>query len=282
MLQIGNYNQLAIARITVSGAVFNSDAGDILLPLRLLPKGVEAGSLLDVFVYVDSDGRLTATTRKPRAVVGEFALLKVKEATTVGSFLDWGLEKDLLLPFGEQNDPVRRGDQVLVRVFLHSSGRIAASAKLDKFITPVDGTLSEGAEVDLLVYACTDLGAKVLINNSFGGLIFNTEFVVKPACGERLRGFVKKIRDDGKVDVTLRKGGALEAAGDREIILAALAAHNGFLPLTDKSSPESIAGLLRLSKKSFKKAVGGLYKEGVVTIAPDGLRLRSVQTKDIE
>jgi uncharacterized protein len=278
MLHIGNYNKLAIDYITASGAVFKSEEGDVLLPLRLLPDGTEAGTVLDVFVYVDSDGRLTATTRKPRAVVGEFALLKVKEATTVGSFLDWGLEKDLLLPFGEQNEPVRRGDQVLVRVFLHSSGRIAASAKLDKFITPVDDTLSEGAEVDLLVYACTDLGAKVLINNSFGGLIFNTEFVVKPTCGERLRGFVKKIRDDGKVDVTLRKGGALEAADDREIILAALTAHNGFLPLTDKSSPESIAQLLRLSKKSFKKAVGGLYKEGRVTITPDGLRLRSEQT----
>jgi uncharacterized protein len=282
MLQIGNYNQLAIDRITASGAVFKTDEGDVLLPLRLLPKGAEAGSMLEVFVYVDSDGRLTATTRKPRAVVGEFALLKVKEATTVGSFLDWGLEKDLLLPFGEQNEPVRRGDQVLVRIFLHSSGRIAASAKLDKFINPVDDTLSEGAEVELLVYACTDLGAKVLINNSFGGLIFNTEFVVKPTCGERLRGFVKKIRDDGKVDVTLRKGGALEAANDREIILAALAAHNGFLPLTDKSSPGEIAELLRLSKKSFKKTVGGLYKEGAVTIAPDGIRLRSVQTKDTE
>ncbi len=278
MLQIGNYNKLSVDRITASGAVFKSDEGDVLLPLRLLPQGAEAGTILDVFVYVDSDGRLTATTRKPRAVVGEFALLKVKEATTVGSFLEWGLEKDLLLPFGEQNEPVRRGDQVLVRVFLHSSGRIAASAKLDKFITPVDDTLSEGAEVELLVYANTDLGAKVLINNSFGGLIFNTEFVVKPPCGERLRGYVKKIRDDGKVDVTLRKGGAEEAASDRDTILAALAAHNGFLPLTDKSSPDSIAGLLRLSKKSFKKAVGGLYKEGVVTITPDGLRLRSVQT----
>lgn len=280
MLNIGNYNRLAIASITASGAVFKSDRGDLLLPLRLVPEGVEAGAILDVFVYVDSDGRLTATTKRPRAVVGEFALLKVKETTTVGSFLDWGLEKDLLLPFGEQMEPVRRGDQVLVRVYLHSSGRIAASAKLDKYITPVDDSLSEGAEVELLVYACTDLGAKVLINNRFGGLIFNTEFVVKPSCGERLRGYVRKIREDGKVDITLRKGGALEAANDRDIILAALAAHNGFLPLTDKSSPDSIAGLLRLSKKSFKKAVGGLYKEGALSIEPAGIRLRSEQAED--
>jgi len=280
MLQVGNYNQLAIARITATGAVFTSDKGDVLLPLRLVPTGAEVGTTLDVFVYVDSDGRLTATTKRPRAVVGEFALLKVKEATTVGSFLDWGLEKDLLLPFGEQLEPVRRGDQVLVWIYLHDSGRIAASAKLEKFIRPVDDTLTEGAEVELLVYACTDLGAKVIINNRFGGLIFHTELVVKPSCGEHLRGYVKKIRDDGKVDVTLRKGGATEAAKDRDILLDALAAHNGFLPLTDKSSPEAIATQLRLSKKSFKKAIGGLYKEGAVSILPDGIRLRSVQTKD--
>jgi len=280
MLQVGNYNQLAIARITATGAIFTSDKGDVLLPLRLVPKGAEAGTTLDVFVYVDSDGRLTATTKRPRAVVGEFALLKVKEATTVGSFLDWGLEKDLLLPFGEQLEPVRRGDQVLVWIYLHDSGRIAASAKLEKFIRPVDDTVTEGAEVELLVYACTDLGAKVIINNRFGGLVFHTELVVKPSCGERLRGYVKKIREDGKVDVTLRKGGATEAAKDRDILLDALTANNGFLPLTDKSSPEAIATQLRLSKKSFKKAIGGLYKEGAVSILPDGIRLRSVQTKD--
>lgn len=277
MLHRGNYNRLAINRITASGAVFKTDEGEVLLPLRLVPAGAAVGTLLDVFVYVDSDNRLTATTKRPRAVVGEFALLKVKEATTVGSFLDWGLEKDLLLPFGEQMEPVRRGDQVLVWIYLHDSGRIAASAKLEKYIRPVDDSLSEGTEVELLVYAITDLGAKVIINNRFGGLIFHTELVIKPSCGERLRGYVKKIREDGKVDVTLRKGGAMEAAKDREVILGALAAHKGFLPLTDKSSPEAISKLLRLSKKSFKRAVGGLYKEGVVSILPDGIRLRSVQ-----
>jgi predicted RNA-binding protein (virulence factor B family) len=279
MLQVGNYNKLEITRITASGAVFNTESGEVLLPLRLLPSGAEAGTLLDVFVYVDSEERLTATTKRPRAVVGEFALLKVIESTTVGSFLDWGLEKDLLLPFGEQLEPVRRGDQVLVRIYLHSSGRIAASAKLDKFIVPVDETITEGDEVTLLVYAATDLGTKVIINDRFGGLIFHTELVVKPKPGELLRGYVKKIREDGKVDVTLRQGGAQEAEKDRRIILDALAANNGFLTLTDKSTPEEIAALLRLSKKSFKKALGGLYKEGAVTMLPGGIRLRAVQTK---
>lgn len=278
MLNIGNFNHLAITRISSTGAVFTTDRGDVLLPLRLVPTGAEVGTVLEVFVYVDSEERLTATTKKPRAVVGDFAILKVLETTTVGSFLDWGLEKDLLLPFGEQTEPVRRGDQVLVRIYLHSTGRIVATTKLDKFIVPVDDSLTAGDEVDLLVYAHTDLGAKVIINNCFGGLLFHSELAIKPKCGERLRGYVKKIRDDGKVDVTLRIGGAQEAFNDREIVLAALSAHSGFLPLTDKSSPEAIAQLLRLSKKSFKKALGGLYKEGLITMQPDGIKLRAVQT----
>ena len=279
MLNIGNYNALEIARITALGAVFKTEVGDVLLPLRLVPKGAEAGNFLEVFVYVDSEERLTATTKRPRAVVGDFALLKVIESTTVGSFLDWGLEKDLLLPFGEQLEPVRRGNQVLVRIYLHTSGRIAASARLDKFIVPVDDTLAEGDEVSLLIYAHTDLGAKVIINDRFGGLIFHTELVVKPSCGERVRGYVKKIREDGKVDVTLRQGGAQEAEKDRKIILEALAANNSFLPLTDKSSPESIATLLRMSKKSFKKALGGLYKDGAVSLLPEGVKMRAVQKR---
>jgi len=275
MLLIGKYNRLKITRITASGAFLASSEGEILLPGRLVPKGAAPGALLKTFIYVDSEGRLTATTRRPRAVVGDIALLTVKDNVSVGTFLDWGVEKDLLLPFGEQLSPLRRGEQVLVMVYLHTSGRIAASAKLEKYLRPADGTLSEGDEVDLLVYAFTDLGAKVVINNSFNGLLFNNELVVTPSCGERLRGYVKRIREDGKIDVTLRRGGAHEAAADREIVLAALKAHNGLLPVTDKSSPEAIADLLRLSKKSFKKAVGGLYKDGVIDMRADGIRLKA-------
>lgn len=274
MLLIGNYNRLKIARINASGAFLSSSAGEILLPGRLVPKGAEPGAMLNVFIYVDSEDRLTATTKRPRAVVGDIAILKVKDNVTVGTFLDWGLEKDLLLPFGEQTAPLRRGEQVLVRVYLHTSGRIAASAKLDKFLKPADFTLSEGDEVDLQVYAFSDLGAKVVINKTFAGLLFRNELIVTPACGERMRGYVKKIREDGKIDVTLRKGGAQEAAEDREIILEALKAHHGLLPVTDKSTPEAIAELLRLSKKSFKKAIGGLYKEGLIDMTADGIKLK--------
>jgi predicted RNA-binding protein (virulence factor B family) len=274
MLEIGNYNTLKIARITASGALLSSEAGEILLPGRLVPKGAEPGNELKVFIYVDSEDRLTATTRKPRAVVGDFALLKVKDNVTVGTFLDWGLEKDLLLPFGEQTDQLRRGQDVLVYIYLHSSDRVAASARLDKFLKPADHSLFEGDQVELLVYGISDLGAKVIINTTFGGLLFKNELFVTPAIGERMQGYVKKIREDGKIDVTLRMGGTRETALDREAILDALKAHNGFLPLSDKSPPEAIAGLLKMSKKSFKKAIGGLYKDGLVDISPEGVRRR--------
>jgi predicted RNA-binding protein (virulence factor B family) len=274
MLRIGNYNRLNISRITSTGAFLASEAGEILLPGRLVPKGVAPGSELNVFIYVDSEERLTATTRKPRAVVGDFALLKVKDNVTVGTFLDWGLEKDLLLPFGEQTAPLRRGEDVLVRVYLHSSDRVAASARLDRFLLPADGTLAEGDMVELLIYAISDLGAKVIINNTYGGLLFKNELFSTPTIGQRQQGYVKKIREDGKIDVTLRAGGTREAASDREAILEALKAHKGFLPLSDKSPPEAIAALLRMSKRSFKKGIGGLYKEGLLDISSEGVRLR--------
>ena len=277
MLLIGRYNRLKIDRITASGAFLATSEGDVLLPGKFIPEGAEPGSGIDVFIYRDSEDRLVATTQTPRAVVGEFALLRVKDNTKTGAFLDWGLDKDLLLPFGEQPAPVKKGEDALVRLYLDNSGRIAASAKLEKFLRPADGSLSEGDEVELLLYAFSDLGAKVIIDNTYGGLLFRNELYAKPARGERLRGYVKKIRDDGKIDVTLRKGGVQEATADRETILAALKARDGFLPLTDKSSPEAIAELLRLSKKSFKKGVGGLYKEGLIDITAEGIRLRTVK-----
>jgi len=274
MLKIGNRNRLTILRINAAGAWLESSEGEILLPGRLVPSTAVAGDELEVFVYVDSEGRLAATTRRPRAEVGEFALLPVRDIVPFGAFLDWGLEKDLLLPLGEQASPAVKGERVMARLFLHESGRVVASTKLEKFLRPVDDSLVEGAEVELFVYAYTDLGAKVVINDRFAGLLFRNELVVRPGPGERFRGFVKKLRPDGKVDVTLRQGGAAEAAADREAVLRALQARDGRLPLHDRSSPEEIAALVRLSKKSFKRAVGGLYKEGLIDLGEDGITLR--------
>ena len=276
MQLIGQYHYLKIARITPSGAFLASDEGDILLPGKFIPEGAEIGTELEVFVYLDSEDRPVATVQKPFAVVGDFALLKVKDTNAkVGSFLDWGLDKDLLLPFSEQLAPVKKGEQVLVRVYQDSSGRIAATARLDRFLKPADGSLSEGDTVDLFIYAYTDLGAKVVVNNRYVGMLFSNELYGRPKAGEQLRGYVKKIRDGGKIDITLRRGGAQEARSDRDQVLAALTtAPDGFLPLNDKSSPEAISELLKLSKKSFKKAVGGLYREGLISMSDDGIRLK--------
>jgi len=279
MQLIGQYHHLKIARITPSGAFLTSDEGDILLPGKFIPEGAKIGTELEVFVYLDSEDRPVATVQKPFAVVGAFALLKVKDTNAkVGSFLDWGLDKDLLLPFSEQLAPVKKGEQVLVRVYQDNSGRIAATARLDRFLKPADGSVSEGDAVDLFIYAYTDLGAKAVVNNRYVGMLFSNELYGKPKAGEQLRGYVKKIRDGGKIDITLRRGGAQEARSDRDLVLAALTdAADGFLPLNDKSSPEAISELLKLSKKSFKKAVGGLYREGLIRMAEDGIRLKSVR-----
>jgi len=272
----GQYCCLKIARITPSGAFLTSDEGDILLPGKFIPEGATPGIEVEVFIYLDSEDRPVATVQKPFAVVGDFALLKVKDTNAkIGSFLDWGLDKDLLLPFGEQLAPVKKGELVLVRVYQDTTGRIAATARLDRFLKPADGSPSEGEAVDLFIYAYTDLGAKVVVNNRYGGMLFRNELYGKPKAGEQLRGYVKKIREDGKIDVTLRKGGAQEAQTDRDLILAALKeAEQGFLPLSDISSPEAVSEMLKLSKKSFKKAVGGLYREGLITILADGIRLK--------
>ena len=279
MLLVGQHNRLKISRINATGAFLSTDEGDVLLPGKFIPAGAEPGADIDVFIYCDSEDRLVATTQTPRAVVGEFALLRVKDTTAaIGSFLDWGLDKDLLLPFAEQPSPVKTGEQALVRLYLDQSGRIAASARLGKYLEPADGTLGVGDEVHLMAYAVTDLGVKVIVNHRFDGLLFRNELYDTPARGQRLKGYVRKIRSDGKIDVTLRKGGAQETAADREVILAALRSRDGFLPLTDKSPPEEITRLLRLSKKSFKKAVGGLYKEGLIAMTAEGIRLRQATT----
>ncbi len=275
MLRVGEYNRLKISRINATGAFMITEEGDLLLPGKFIPVGAEPGMELDLFIYCDSEDRLVATTQTPKAVVGEFILLRVTDLhPEIGAFLDWGLDKDLLLPFAEQPAPVKPGEQVLVRLYLDQSGRVAASARLNKFLQPADGSLGVGDEVRLLAYAATDLGIKVVINSRYDGLLFHNELFHTPPRGECLKGYVRKIRNDGKIDVTLRKGGVQETVQDRELILGALQSRDGFLPLTDKSAPEEISGLLAMSKKSFKKAVGGLYKDGLIQITSQGIRHR--------
>ena len=273
MLAIGKINRLKINNITREGAYLAAEGGELFLPCAELSAANVPGESVEVFIYPDSEGRLVATTLTPKALVGEFVLLEVKDTCRYGAFLDWGLEKDLLVPFSEQPQRMKKGEKYVVMVYLDKSGRIAASAKIGRFLEETGASLQEGEEVELMIYEFTDLGAKVIINNRYTGVLFRDELYGNPAPGEKLVGFVKKIRDDQKIDVTLRKAGSNDMLEARAKILKALAENGGFLPLNDKSSPEVIAEVVLMSKKTFKKAVGGLYKEGLIVLTADGITL---------
>jgi predicted RNA-binding protein (virulence factor B family) len=274
MFAIGKYNQLQVRKIDDAGAYLDSAAGDVIVPLPHVPAGTKPGDTLNVFVYRDAVDRLAATTIAPKAQVGEFAVLEVTDNSRVGSFLDWGLDKDLLVPFSEQPVPMKKRESYVVRVYLDKAGRIAASARIDKFLETGNIPLKFGEEVDLMIYQFTDLGAKVIINDRYPGLLFKNELYGKPALGARLKGYISKVREDRKIDVTLRKSGAQGMAGDREMVLQALAAAGGFLPLGDKSHPRHIEEALKMSKKTFKKVIGNLYKDEALELTQEGIRLK--------
>jgi len=274
MLEIGKYNRLEVKKLSAIGAYLASELGDILMPTKYVPEGLHPGEHIKVFIYLDSEDRLLATTLTPKAQVGDFAVMEVKDTGSVGAFLDWGLEKDLLVPFSEQPRPMQKGEKYLVRVYLDRSERIAASAKLGKFLESRNIALKEGEEVRLTFYEFGDLGAKVIVNGRYGGLLFKSELFGKYEVGATVKGYVKKIREDGKIDVTLRRGGAQDIVGGKESFLKVLSDRGGFLPVGDKSPPELISEMFSMSKKSFKTVIGNLYKDGVIEITKDGVRLR--------
>ena len=274
MLEIGKYNRLEVKKLSAIGAYLVSEMGDILMPTKYVPEGLHPGEHIKVFVYLDSEDRLIATTLAPKAQVGEFALLEVKDTGSVGAFLDWGLEKDLLVPFSEQPRPMQKGEKYLVRVYLDRSDRIAASAKLGKYLETRNIKLACGEEVQLTFYEFGELGAKVIINGRYQGLLFKNEIFGSYQVGDRVKGFVAKLREDGKIDVSLRKGGAQDPAGGKEKFLKALRDSGGFLPVGDKTPPQQISAQFNLSKKSFKMLIGNLYKQGVIEITREGVKLR--------
>lgn len=275
MLEIGKYNQLEVKKISSFGAYLASEAGEILLPQKYAPDGLKPGDVVKVFIYLDSDDRLIATSQIPKAQVGEFAVLEVKDNSPIGAFLDWGLEKDLFVPFSEQPVPMKKREKYLVRLYLDRSERIAASAKIGKFLEAELISLKVGEEVDLMIYEFTDLGAKVIINGLYAGLLFRNELYGKPVPGTRLKGYVNKIREDKKIDVTLRRSGYSGIDVSKERIMKTLEASGGFLPLSDNSSPELIGEVLKMSKKTFKKAIGSLYKDGFIELTEESIKLRN-------
>ncbi len=273
-MKLGKFNTLTILRDTRVGLFLGDGDQDVLLPNKYVPKKFEIGEKLKVFVYLDHEERLTATTLKPYIQLGEFAYLKVNYTNEFGAFLDWGLEKDLFVPFKEQARKMETGKRYLVYMYLdEKTHRLVASSKLNQFLEQENIELEPGQEVDLIVSHITELGINVIINAKYKGLLYKDEVFENLSPGKKLKGYIKAIRPDRKIDVSLTKQGfeAIEDYAQR--ILDELRASKGFLRLNDHSHPEEIKTVLKMSKKSFKKAVGSLYKQQQILIKEDGIYL---------
>ncbi|MEQ8626188.1 S1-like domain-containing RNA-binding protein [Ekhidna sp.] len=272
-MYVGEYQTLMVDRLTDPGAYLTDGTTDVLLPTRYIPNGTKKGDKLNVFVYRDSEDRIICTTQKPYAQVNQFAYLKVTDTSNVGAFLDWGIDKDLLVPFREQKNKLKQGQWCLVYLYLdQKTDRIAATAKVAKYFDE-DITVEVGEEVDLLVANTTDLGVNVVVNNKHKGLIFENDLFHDVLEGDRIKGYVKTIRTDGKLDISLRKEGLENLEVGAQQILDELKKNEGYLPIHDKSDPEEIQSLLQMSKKNFKRSVGILYKKRLVALENDGIRI---------
>lgn len=277
MALIGDMNTLQVIRQADFGVYLDGGHdGDILLPRREMPKGepCEDEDWVNVFVYLDSEDRIIATSRTPTIKVGEFASLKVVDINPVGLFLDWGLNKDLLLPHSEEKRPLQVGDYCVVYAYIDErTKRITATAHLDRYLDIKPGTYTVGQEVDLLIVEPTDLGFKAIINREHWGLIHKNEAFKFLRGGMEERGFIREVREDGLINLSLQAQGQELRDALSEAILAKLDANNGRLPLSDKSPAALIAETFGVSKGNFKKAIGGLYKHGIIRILPDGIEL---------
>lgn len=275
MIQIGKYNTLRVNRKVDFGYYLDGgDKGEILIPGRYVPKETAIGDEIEVFVYLDSEDRLIATTEKPFAQVGEVAFLKVKSVDRFGAFLDWGLLKDLLVPFSEQKVKMVEGRFYLVYIYLdEETGRIAATAKLGRFIGKTNPMYGVGEEVNLILENETDLGYTAIINNSHRGILYENEVFEQLERGQRLKGYIKKIREDQKIDLTLYKTGYGKIDPVAQSIMDMLKEKGGILRITDKSDAEAIYSLFGVSKRSFKQAVGALYKKKLIVLEPECIRL---------
>lgn len=265
MVEIGKINTLDVNRETENGLYLDGrELGEILMPQKFVTDEVKDTGYATVFVYTDSEDRLVATTEIPIAKVGEFAIMKVVANSRVGAFLDWGLPKDLLVPFREQKTNMVEGKSYLVYVFLDlQTSRLAASAKLDKFLDNTPPEYETAQEVDLIIADETDLGYKAIINSEHWGMLYKDQIFSSFVYGQKMKGYISKVREDEKIDLLLEKPGYEKVDAISQKILNELKENNGFMAVSDKSSPEMIKAMFGISKKNFKKALGGLYKKGL-------------------
>lgn len=274
MIQIGKYNELVVLKNTSIGFYLGDETEEVLLPKRYVPKGKTIGDKLKVFIYLDSEYRPVATTLIPFATVGEFAFLRVKEINKHGAFFDWGIDRDVFVPYSEQTGELQAGNKCLVYIFIDElSGRIAASLKWNQFIEHDTDDLTDGTEVRLLIAQQTEFGFKAIINNQYEGLLYRNEIFQTLQTGDVKQGFIKQVREDGKIDLSLQQQGYGHIQDTKQILLQQLKTHHGILPLGDKSSPEAIYQQLKISKKVFKKTIGGLFKDQLITLGDFEIRL---------
>ncbi|UTA67157.1 S1 RNA-binding domain-containing protein [Emticicia sp. 21SJ11W-3] len=275
MLNLGVKNTLRILRGTSVGMYLgDKDGNDVLLPKKYIPDDVIVGDDIEVFIYKDSEDRIIATTLEPKVKLNEFAYLQVMAVTGIGAFLDWGLEKDLFVPFKEQNRKLEVGDWSAVYVYLdEDTERLVGSCKVNRFFEKENIELEEGQEVDLLVFEETNLGLNVVIDQKYKGLIYENEVFQRIKLGSKVKGFIKQLREDSRIDVSLQKQGYANVEPNAERILEKLKASDGFLDLTDKSDANYVMYQLEMSKKTFKKAIGSLYKQRLIRIEEDGIYL---------
>ena len=281
MIHIGVYNDLIVDRILAPGAFLIDNKGnDVLLPNKYIPVGVKIGDQLKVFIYNDSEDRTVATTLRPLLQLHEFGYLKVKDVNNIGAFLDWGLEKDLLVPFRQQHKRLNIGQWCLVYLYIDTlTHRLAATTKVDKHFEKENIELEVNQEVNLLITNESDLGVNVIINNTYSGMIFRNQIYKDIMIGDHMKGFIEQVRSDGKIYVSLRKKGMKNLEAGAQTILDELRASNGFIELTDKSTPEEIQSILQMSKKNFKKSLGILYRNKQVLIKKEGVLLRKIEEK---
>lgn len=276
MAEIGRLNSLRVVKEVDFGLYLDGgEHGEILLPKRYVPENAKPEDILEVFIYLDSEDRIIATTETPHIMLGEFACLKAVAVSSMGAFLDWGLMKDLFVPFREQKLKMEEGRWYIVTVYLDpETKRLVASAKIEKFLDNLPPDYEAGQEVDLLIAGETDLGFNAIINNKHLGVIYKNEIFQPLRKGERIKGYIKKIREDEKIDLLLQKPGYGKVDDISMKILNVLKDHNGFLPVTDKSDPDTIYELFGVSKKTYKKAIGALFKFRIIDIEDKGIRLK--------
>ncbi len=275
MIKIGQYNKLSVTKFVDYGLYLDDgNGGEILLPKCYMPKNIKVADSINVFIYADSDDTLIATTQTPLACVGEAAYLRVAAVNQVGAFLDWGLAKDILAPFGEQHRKMEVGRSYIVYLYLDKyADRIVASSKINKFIKDEASCYTEKQSVNLMIAGKTDLGYKAIINNAHFGILYESDVFQKLSFGQKINGFIKTVRDDNKIDLTLQLSNQNSRNSLAENIIAYLESHDGQSTLTDKSKPEDIYKQYAVSKSNYKKALGGLYKKRLITIESNCIRL---------